>query len=75
MTKNKLYWTNTKGTINLRNYKENPCYICDNRKQECHSTCTIYKEWRDKMNELNATAQKEKSKFYNSLFYARRSRK
>ena len=27
--------------------KKNPCYKCDKRTPECHSTCEWYREWSE----------------------------
>lgn len=25
--------------------KQNPCYKCEDRNAECHSTCQLYSDW------------------------------
>ena len=31
-----------------------PCYGCNERTAECHSTCSKYKDWRQYKDKLNA---------------------
>lgn len=44
--------------------KKNPCYKCDNRTPECHSTCEWYRDWSEEAKQNRELRLKNKNTEY-----------
>lgn len=52
-------YTKTCAKWKLRNGKA-PCRDCQDRSEECHTSCMAYKEWSNRQQERNAKIRKER---------------
>lgn len=42
----------------LRNIKQ-PCFMCENRHERCHGSCSLYADYKKKVEEVKEQVQKK----------------